>query len=160
MTAVAAGTAPVLSAAERRARTSGLIRVAAYAVVGLLELFAGLFRMPAGQTTSYKLVFDNAAIKLPDLTLPVGGTYAVAGVICLAVALLQLREPASPRWRRLLGVVAFVSIVALLTGILGGKDPSLVGLIAAMVSFALPIVLDWLSEMLCERSCVMNLGIE
>lgn len=161
MTAMSsAGAVPVLSAAERRARNGGLIRGFAYAIAGALALYAGLFRMPAGQITSYKLVFDGAAIKLPDLTLPVGGTYAVAGMICLAMALVQLRQPASPAWRRLLGVISFALIAAILTGILGGKDPSLVGLVAAMVLFALPIVFCGLAAILGERSGVMNIGIE
>jgi len=56
--------------------------------------------------------------------------------------------------------VAFALIAAVLTGILGGKEPSLVGLITAMVSFALPIVFAGLAAILCERSGVMNIGIE
>ena len=152
--------APILSAAERRARNGGLIRAASYAVLGLLALYAGLFRMPAGQTTIYKLVFEKAAISLPNLTLPVGGTYVVAGAICLFVAFIQLRRPSSPAWRRLLAVVSFSAVVAVLTGILGGKEPSLVGLIAAMVSFALPITFCGLAAILGERSGVMNIGIE
>lgn len=155
-----AGAVRVLSATERRARNGGLIRGLAYAIAGAIALVAGLFRMPAGQTTSYKLVFDGAVIKLPDLTVPVGGTYVVAGIICLAMALVQLRRPASQAWRRLLGVVSFALIAAILTGILGGKDPSLVGLIAAMVLFALPIVFCGLAAILGERSGVMNIGIE
>ncbi|MBI3746225.1 MAG: ABC transporter permease [Chloroflexi bacterium] len=154
------GAAPVLSAAERRARSNGLIRAAIYAVVGVLALGAGLFRLPASQTTTYRLVFDNAAIRLPDLTVPVGGTYAVAGVICLAVAAFQLLRPANLAWRRQLAIVAFTLIAAVLTGILGGKTPSLVGLIAAMVSFALPIVFAGLAAIFAERSGVFNIGIE
>ena len=49
---------------------------------------------------------------------------------------------------------------ATLTGILGGKEPSLVGLVAATVSFALPIVMAGLGSILSERSGVMNIGIE
>jgi len=154
------GAAPVLSAAERRVRSNGLIRAAIYAVVGVLALWAGLFRMPASQTTTYRLVFDNAAIRLPDLTVPVGGTYAVAGVICLLVAAFQLLRPANLAWRRQLAIVAFTLIAAVLTGILGGKTPSLVGLIAAMVSFALPIVFAGLAAIFAERSGVFNIGIE
>ena len=155
-----AGAIPVLSAAERRARRNGLIRAVTYAVVGALALWAGLFRMPAAQTTTYKLVFENATIKLPDLTLHVGTTYAAVGLICLVVAVVQLLRPSSPSWRGLLGVVTFALLVAVLTGILGGKTPSLVGLIAAMVSFALPIVFAGLAAILSERSGVMNIGIE
>jgi simple sugar transport system permease protein len=156
----AADATPILSAADRRARNNGLFRAASYAVTGLVALWAGLFRMPADQVTSYKLVFEGAAVQLPDLTLPVGGTYAVAGAICLAVAVVQLLRPASPSWRQLLAVVAFAVIAAVLTGILGGKTPSLVGLLAAMVSFALPIVFCGLAAILGERSGVMNIGIE
>jgi simple sugar transport system permease protein len=152
--------APLLSAAERRARNNGIIRATSYAVIGVLTLFVGFARVPAAQVTTYKLVFDDAVIKLPNLTLPVGGTYMAAGLICLIVAFLQMRQPSNVAWRSLLAAVAFAVIAAVLTGILGGKEPSLVGLITAMVSFALPIVFAGLAAILCERSGVMNIGIE
>ncbi|MES2208735.1 MAG: ABC transporter permease [Chloroflexota bacterium] len=152
--------ASMLSAAERRARNNGLIRAATYAVVGLGVLFVGLFRVPADQLTIYKLVFDESVVKLPDLSLPVGGTYVVAGIASLIVAALQLRAPSSRNWRRLMAVVIFALVFAVLTGILGGKTPSLVGLTSATVSFALPIVFAGLAAILCERSGVMNIGIE
>ena len=151
---------PVLSAAERNARNNGYIRAASYAAVGALELFAGLLRVPADQVTVYKLVFDDAAVKLSDLTLPVGGMYVAAGLVSLLMAGLQLRRPTEPAWRRLLAVVAFVGIAAVLTGILGGKQPSLVGLLLATVSFSLPIVFAGLSAILAERSGMYNIGIE
>jgi len=151
---------PVISASERSARNNGLIRAASYAVVGALELLAGLVRVPADQVTTYKLVFEGAAIDLPDLVLPVGGTYVAAGLVALLVAAVQLRRPSDPSWRRLLAFVAFATIFAVLTGILGGKTPSLVGLLTAMISFALPIVFAGLAAILCERSGVMNIGIE
>lgn len=154
------GAIPMLSAAERRARNNGFIRAASYAVVGAIALWAGLLRMPATQTTTYKLVFEDAAIKLPDLTLPVGGTYATVGIICLIVAGIQLIRPSTLAWRRQLAIVAFALVAAVLTGILGGKTPSLVGLVAAMVSFALPIVFAGLAAILAERSGVFNIGIE
>jgi simple sugar transport system permease protein len=152
--------APVLSAAERRERRNGLIRAGSYAVVGALQLFAGLVRVPADQVTTYKLVFEGATVTLPDLTLPVGGVYVAAGLVAFLVAGLQLRRLATRDWRGLLGIVAFVTIFAVLTGILGGKQPSLVGLLLATVSFSLPIVFAGLAAILCERSGVMNIGIE
>lgn len=150
----------VLSAAERRARNNGVIRAASYAVVGLLTLFGGFARVPADQVTIYKLVFEGAAVNLPDLTLPVGGLYMTAGIVTLLMAGLQLRNLGNVRWRQQLAVVVFVMIFAVLTGILGGKQPSLVGLLLATVSFALPIVFAGLAAILCERSGVMNIGIE
>jgi len=151
---------PVLSAAERRERRNGLIRAASYGVVGALQLFAGLVRVPADQVTTYKLVFEGATVSLPDLALPVGGVYVAAGLVCFVVAGLQLRRPATRGWRGLLGFVAFATIFAVLTGILGGKQPSLVGLLLATVSFSLPIVFAGLAAILCERSGVFNIGIE
>ena len=100
---------PVLSAAERNARNNGYIRAASYAAVGALELFAGLLRVPADQVTVYKLVFDDAAVKLSDLTLPVGGMYVAAGLVSLLMAGLQLAAShraclaPAPRGRRVRG---------------------------------------------------------
>ncbi|MEO7665103.1 MAG: ABC transporter permease [Candidatus Limnocylindrales bacterium] len=152
--------APVMSATERRARTNGLIRAAVYAIFGALSLYAGLVRVPGDQITRYRLVFETGLIKVPDLVLPVAGTYVVVGITTLIVALLQLRRPSATGWRKLLGIVVFAMVVAVLTGILAGKTPSLVGLVSATVSFALPIVFAGLAAILCERSGVMNIGIE
>lgn len=153
-------TMTLLSATERRARNNGLIRAGTYAVAGLLALWVGLLRVPGDQLTVYKLVFEESVVRVPDLSLPVGMTYAAAGVISLIMAGLQLRSPSSETWRRLMAVTIFALVFAVLTGILGGKDPSLVGLTSAMVSFALPIVFAGLAAILGERSGVMNIGIE
>ena len=151
---------PLLSAAERRTRNNGLFRAGAYAVAGLLALWIGVLRVPGDQLTVYKLVFEESVVRVPDLSLPVGTTYAAAGVISLIMAFLQFRAPSGDTWRRLMAVTIFVLVFAVLTGILGGKEPSLVGLTSAMVSFALPIVFAGLAAILCERSGVMNIGIE
>ena len=148
-----------LSVAERRARTNGFIRAGIYGLVGALLIFVGL-QTPAGQVTTYKLVFDTAAIKLDPLVLPVGQTYIAMGVLTLLAAALQLRRPSNLGWRKLMGLVIFALIVAALTGALAGKEPSLVGLTQATVAFALPIVFAGLAAILCERSGVFNIGIE
>lgn len=155
-----AGGGTILSAAERRARNNGLIRAGLYAATGLLALWVGLLRVPGDQLTVYKLVFEESVVRVPDLSLPVGLTYAGAGVIALIMAALQFRSPSSAQWRRYMAVVVFAFVFSVLTGILGGKEPSLVGFTSAMVSFALPIVFAGLAAILCERSGVMNIGIE
>lgn len=153
-------TSTPLSAAERRARNGGLIRAGLYALSGLFMVWIGLLRVPGDQVTTYQLVFVDSAIKLPNLVLPVGGTFIGAGVISLIAALLQLRAPSSTNWRGTMAVAIFALVAAVLTGILGGKSPSLVGMTLATVSFALPIVFAGLAAILSERSGVMNIGIE
>ena len=150
----------IISAAERRAHRGGIIRAAGYGILGVLEVLLAVARVPSGAVTTYKLVFDGAVVPLPDLVLPVGLTVIVCGVLTLFAAAAQLRDPSSTGWRRWLGIVTFALIVAALTAVLTGKDPSLVGLLAAMISFALPIVFAGLAAILCERSGVMNIGIE
>jgi simple sugar transport system permease protein len=156
---IAAGT-PIVSAAERRARRGGLIRAVAYAAIGLAEIAAGLVAVPPGAITTYKLVFQDALVQLPDLVLPVGPTLVAAGALTLLAAVLQARHLATDAWRRYLGIVTFALVVAALTTVLTGKEPSLVGLLSAMISFALPIVFAGIAAILCERSGVFNIGIE
>ncbi|TAL13063.1 MAG: hypothetical protein EPO00_01050, partial [Chloroflexota bacterium] len=103
---------PQLSAAERRARNNGFIRAGIYAVSGLLALWVGLLRVPADQLTVYKLVFEESVVRVPDLSLPVGLTYAVAGVISLVMAGFQFRSPSSDTWRRLMAVTIFALVFA------------------------------------------------
>ena len=155
---IATDSGPILSVVERRARLNGLVRAAIYAATGALLIFLGL--QAGDQVTTYKLVFDTAAIKLPPLILPVGPTYIAMGILTLVAAGLQLRQPANPGWRKYLGLVIFALVVGVLTGALGGKEPSLVGLTQATVAFALPIVFAAMAAILCERSGVFNIGIE
>jgi ABC-type uncharacterized transport system permease subunit len=157
-TAPIAADNPVLSVAERKARRNGLFRVGLYGVVGALMVYVGL-QTPADQVTTYKLVFDTAAIKLGPLVLPVGATYVAMGGLTLLAAFLQLRRPSDPG-RRFLGLVVLALVIGALTGALAGKEPSLVGLTQATVAFALPIVFAGLAAVLCERSGVFNIGIE
>ena len=161
MTAPAMAVAgPVLSTAERRARRNGQVRAAGYAAVGALQVGVGLFVIPAGSVTTYKLSFDGAAITMPNLVLPVGPTVPIMGVVTLLAAVAQARTPSTTGWRKQFAVVAFALVFATLTAILHGKEPSLVGLFAATISFSLPIVFAGLAAILCERSGVMNIGIE
>jgi simple sugar transport system permease protein len=161
MTSVSLSTSvPLLSAAERRARRGGVVRGIGFVALGLLELVLGLFRVGPDLITRYKLVFEGALVQMPDLVLPVGPTVAVMGALTIGAGLLQLRTPSTSGWRRYLAVVTFALIVASLTAVLAGKEPSLVGLLAAMISFALPIVFAGNAAILCERSGVMNIGIE
>jgi simple sugar transport system permease protein len=155
-----AATGPILSATERRARRGGMARGVGYLVLGLAEVGLGLFRIAPNLVTTYDLVFDDARVQVPGLAVPVGPTVAVMGLLTLVAAGLQLRNVAAPGWRRHLAIVVFAMIVASLTAVLAGKEPSLVGLFAATISFALPIVFAGNAAILCERSGVMNIGIE
>jgi general nucleoside transport system permease protein len=95
-----------------------------------------------------------------NLTIPSRLTSLVIGGICAVLAGYQLTRGFGRRTNLVLGIVMFLFVFAFLTWAARDKSFSLVGMLGSTLLLAVPITFGALSGVLCERSAVINVGIE
>ena len=133
-----------------------------FLAVGILVLLA--FGLGAESGLQSRLGLSPARgdtyFRFPDLVLPTRGTAIVAAAICAFLGGVQLTRGFGRRVTLVLGVVAFLFVVAFLTWAARDRSLSLLGMLQSSVLRSVPIAFGALSCVLCERSGVINIGIE
>ena len=141
----------------QRERAMGLL----FALLGLA--IVALFGPSAepGQQATFVLNFGQAGqtTPIPDLVLPVRGSIYLLGLLALFLAGFQLVR-AFKATNLILGVIIFLSIIAFLIWATRGKSFNLTAMLGHMLVRGAPIALGALSGIWCERSAVINIGIE
>jgi general nucleoside transport system permease protein len=114
----------------------------------------------AGQTAKFGMNLTNsAALKIPDIILPVQTSLYVLSFIVVFLGAFQMargiRSPGA-----LLGIFAFAFVAAFLIWATKGKSLSLIGMLSSSLVRATPIALAALCGVISERAAVVNIGIE
>ena len=114
----------------------------------------------AGQTAKFGMNLNSsAAIKIPDIILPVQTSLYVLSFIVVFLGAFQMargiRSPGA-----LFGIVAFAFVAAFLIWATKGKSLSLIGMLTSSLVRATPIALAALCGVISERAAVVNIGIE
>ncbi|MCU0504486.1 MAG: ABC transporter permease [Chloroflexi bacterium] len=139
--------------------TRGRVLGIAYLAVAVLILI--VFGGVLGEDTKFGLNFGpKPAFPLPDIIVPSQATIWLMAGVCAFLGVVQLVRAGTRWWAIILALVAIAFITAFITWAAAGKSMSLVGLFSQTLQRSVPITFGALSGLMCERSGVVNIGIE
>ncbi len=144
--------------AKQRSRTLGIVLIA----IGLIIYLFFVRTSSTGQLATFVLNpgRQTAALRLPDVTLPVLASLYAMALISVALGAVQLVRGFERAQGLVLGLVAGLLVLAFLTWAARDQSLNLIGILETAVQRATPIALAALSGVLCERSGVINIAIE
>jgi simple sugar transport system permease protein len=145
-------------ATRRRSRTVGVVLI----VIGLMIYAFFVRSSTAGQLATFGMNpgRQTAALRMPDITLPVLASLYAMSLLSVLLGVAQLTWGFRRAEDAVLGLVALLLVLAFLTWAARDQSLNLVGILEATVQRAAPIALAALSGVLCERSGVVNIAIE
>jgi simple sugar transport system permease protein len=142
----------------RRARVMGVL----FVLVGVVILVA--FGLGSDPGVESRLGLNPARgdtfFTLPDLVVPSAETAYALAAVCMFLGGIQLARGFKSRLNLVLGIVALIFVFTFIVWAAGGRSLSLLGMLQSSVLRSVPITFGALSGVMCERSGVINIGIE
>jgi simple sugar transport system permease protein len=137
-------------------------------VLGIAFVLSGvtiavLFGLGSAHSGSATFVLNEArgnAVSLPDLVVPSAATAWILAAVCAFLGGIQLTRGFGRRVSLVLGLVVVLFVFAFLTWAARDRSLNLVGMLQSTLLRSVPITFGALSGVLCERSGIVNIGIE
>jgi ABC-type uncharacterized transport system permease subunit len=150
--------AAVPAVSLRRARVMGVV----FLVIGVVIFVWFGLGTESGVQTRFGLnpARGETFFHLPDLVVPSRAALFVIAVACAFGGGYQLAKGFGKRVNLALGIVALLVVFAFLIWAAADGSLSLLGMLQSTVLRSVPIGFGALSGVLCERSGVINIGIE
>ncbi|MGZ8612130.1 MAG: ABC transporter permease [Actinomycetota bacterium] len=148
---------------DRREVSVTRARVLGIFFVGVAVLIALLFGLGASGGVDSTFVLNasqDETISLPDLVVPSSATAWVIAAVCGFLGGVQLTRGFGRRVNLILGIVVFLFVFAFLTWAARDRSMNLVGMLQSTLLRSVPITFGALCGVLCERSGIVNIGIE
>jgi simple sugar transport system permease protein len=99
-------------------------------------------------------------VSLPDLVVPSATTAWVVAAVCAFLGAIQLSRGFGRKANLVLGIVVLLFVFAFLTWAARDNSMNLVGMLQSTLLRSVPITFGALCGVLCERSGIVNIGIE
>jgi simple sugar transport system permease protein len=138
----------------KRARISGIVML-------VLSAFVVVFFIPNAEgVATFGLSTIDYGIQLEALVVPVTASLWALAMVLGFLGASQFVRGFQRKSTLILGISFGVFTVAMMVWATAGEQFSLISMLVATVSRCTPIALGALSGILCERSGVVNIGIE
>jgi len=138
----------------RRARISGIVLL-------LLAALVAFVMVPrAAGVSTFGLSLPDDAVQLSPLVLPAQGALWVLAAVLGFLGATQFLKGFQQRTTLILGIGFGVVVIAIMVWATAGQEFSLISMLVSTIARSTPIALGALSGILCERSGVVNIGIE
>jgi ABC-type uncharacterized transport system permease subunit len=128
-------------------------------VLGLITLVAFGLGSESGLDARFVLNRRGEST-LPDIVVPSRATCLLLGLVIIGLGVAQLAGFLRRRTYLVFGIVIALFIVALLTWAARGDSTNILGLFEGTLFKSVPLALGALAGIMCERSGVINIGIE
>ncbi len=129
-------------------------------VLGLISLVGFGFGSESGLDFTFVFSRESDAVQIPDLTQPARTTAIVLAALILVLGALMIVGLVRTHIYFVFGIALVLFVVALLVWAARGDDINIIGLLDGTLRRSIPLALGALAGLLCERSGVINIGIE
>jgi len=153
----AAPTSKGMRARELRRR---IIMGSIFLTAALFIWFVFVSNTTPGAVTTFLMTPGGSSTVMADWVFSTGITLNVIAGILALLGVFQIVRGFGKITNSILAVVAILFIFGFLTWATSGGQTNFAGLLRVMVVRAVPLTLGALSGILCERSGVVNIGIE
>ncbi len=138
----------------RRAKIIGVVLLLLAAVVMLVLA-------PASEgIATFGLSFSDDKFQLDSLAIPSTGALYVLAMVLAFLGGTQFLKGFQRKSTLILGISFSVFVISIMIWATAGQEFSLVSMLVSTIARSTPIALGALSGILCERSGVVNIGIE
>jgi ABC-type uncharacterized transport system permease subunit len=138
----------------RKARISGIVLLVMSALVMLV------FVPAVSGVSTFGLSTSTDIVQLSPLAVPSAGSLWILAMVLAFLGATQFFRGFQSKTTLILGISFAVFTMALMVWATAGQEFSLISMLVATVARSTPIALGALSGILCERSGVVNIGIE
>jgi general nucleoside transport system permease protein len=129
-------------------------------LLGLLSLVGFGFGSESGLDFTFVFSRESDAVQIPDLTQPARTVAIALAALILVLGALMIVGLVRTHIYLVFGIALVLFVVALLVWAARGDDINIIGLLDGTLRRSIPLALGALAGLLCERSGVINIGIE